>query len=154
MEEKKIEGAMRSWRRRRGRSRRRRRRKRRGKEGGSRVTFPSYQLPCMYLSSPAGLVISVKSVKLSKNPFERPQQLVLGSMKVLERGFSEPVKATSSDFHFVQINKLNSDLSDHTVFNVSWYLVLVDSIVRKDVTEWEFKMAFEMEDWLSFNCAG
>lgn len=28
-----------------------------GKEGGSRVTFPSYQLPCLYLSTPAGLVI-------------------------------------------------------------------------------------------------
>ena len=28
-----------------------------GKEGGSRVTFLSYQLPCLYLSTPAGLVV-------------------------------------------------------------------------------------------------
>ena len=137
MEEKKIEGGMRSWRRRRRRSRRRRR----GKEGGSRVTFPSYQLPCLYLSSPAGLVISVKPVKLSlwkapticfgvhSNPGKGIFRTNFGPVKLL-------VKATSSHFHFVQINKLNSDFSDHTVFNVSRYLVLVDSIVRKDESIW------------------
>jgi len=56
-----------------------------GKEGGSRVTFLSYQLPCLYLSTPAGLVIISQPNLLNfpKDPFERPQQL----LRILERDF-------------------------------------------------------------------
>jgi len=45
-----------------------------GEEGGSRVTFPSYQLPCLYLPPQQAWSISQPNLlNFPKDPFERLQ---------------------------------------------------------------------------------
>ena len=118
-----------------------------GEEGGRREApeLPFLVTNCHVCTFLPQQVWSFQSNLLSfpKTLLKGPNNLFWGPFKSWKRDFRTNfgpvkllVKATSSHFHFVQINKPNSDFSDHTVFNVSRYLVLVDSIVRKDESIW------------------